>query len=101
MKHPDPFVVVLDEGQVIKTLQHKMGWVEENLSPGMMAGERQKTFECDSVMKVFARMQFVSKVHTEFIGHVEQGSPPPGQFLKAGIDQTFGPLWPGVEIRPE
>ena len=67
----------------------------------MITGCLQEAFKGDTVMQVFARVNFVGQVDTVFIRLIEQWQPAFRQFLKAEFDQSCWTLREGIHRRPE
>src|SRR5260370_10025897 len=82
MKHLDPFVIQIDELQIIELLQHEMAGIKKYIASRMLAHALQKHFKRHSVMQIFARMNLKTQIHSRLIECIQNGTPPRRQFLK-------------------
>ena len=58
------FVLMVYIGYVIQLLKYKMTWIVQNIYPLMITCSCQETFKGIAVMKIFARVDFVTYIHT-------------------------------------
>ena len=67
MEHFYKLMVEIDVLQVIKLLKHKMAWIVKDVTAGMFARSLVKTFKCNTIMKIFSWMYFITNVHASLI----------------------------------
>ena len=60
VKHLDAAVIQIDEFQIIELLQHEMTRIKKHIASRMMGGALQKHFKRDSIVQIFAGMDFVT-----------------------------------------
>src|ERR1700730_17821063 len=101
MKHADALVVVIDEREVIDTLQDEMTRVVKHAAPTMSLELLEETLEGHAVVQVFTRVDFVTQVDAGFVEALQNGSPTPCQFGESFFDQTGRPLWPWIGHWPK
>src|SRR6266481_1040272 len=100
MKHLDPFVVEVDEFQIIKLLQHEMARVIQHIASRMLAHALQKHFKRRSIMQVFAGMDLKAQIDSRFIECLENRPPPLCQLIESRFNQPRGSLRPRIKVRP-
>ncbi len=58
MERPDPFMIDVDEGQIIQLLQQEVTGIVQDVGARMIADRGEKPFECHPVMQVFTGVEF-------------------------------------------
>src|SRR5450755_1374614 len=101
MEHPDSFVIIINIGEVVELLQNKMRGIIEQAGARMVSYFFQESFIRNSIMQVFPRMNFITKVHSVFIKNIQDGFPSFSEFPETGIYQSGGSLRPRIKCRPE
>ena len=101
MKHLDPFVVDVDERQVVQLLQHEVAGIIENIRAPMLTRRLEKALESEPVMQILAGMNLIAAIHANFVEHIEYRLPPPRQLGKPSINQTRRTLRPWIDEGPQ
>src|SRR2546429_5259970 len=79
VEHLDPLVVVVDEREVIDSLQHEMARVVEDVAATMVADPSQEQLEGQTIVHVFAWVDFETQVDALFIELVQDRAPARGE----------------------
>src|SRR5258706_3411976 len=101
VKCPNMVFIAVQVTDVIQALEDEMGGIVQNMHAWMIACCLQEAFKSDTVMQVFARVNFVGQVNAIFFSLIEQWQPAFGQFLKAQLYQPGRSLGPGIHSMPE
>ena len=87
MKGLDPLVVDVDEGQIVELLQHEVRRIVEDVRTRVLIHGIEEAFEGDSVVQVFAGVQFVAGVDAVLVEHIEDRLPAAAKLGKTFLDQ--------------
>src|SRR5690625_5855425 len=71
MKHANPLMVDIDKIKILQLLQNEMRRIIQNIGTRMVINFLQKSFKSQPIMEIFARMQFVTYIHTMFIKQIQ------------------------------
>src|SRR5437588_10756565 len=95
------FLVAVQVADIVQLLEHKMGWVVEDMHAWMVACSFQEAFKGDAVVQVLARMKLVGEVYAVIVSNIQEELPAASQFLKAQLYQAMRTLRPGIDGGPE
>ncbi len=96
MKHTDAFMIEIDIAQIVELLQNEMRGIIKQTGSRMVIHFFQESFISNTIMEIFAGMNFVAKVHTIFVKNIQDGFPSFSEFFKTCIYQASWSLWPGI-----
>src|SRR5215468_2913115 len=100
MKHFDSWVIEINKCQVVQLLKDEVTRVEQDVTALVFPDTVQKHLKRDAVVEIFARVQFETQIHANFVKGIENRFPALGQFLESGLNQTARTLRPGIDVGP-
>ena len=74
--------------------------IKKYIASRMMGGALQKHFKRDSIVQIFAGMDFVTQIHPRAVEGIQDGTPARCQFIKGRFNQPGRSLRPRIQVRP-
>ena len=96
----DALMVDVDEGQVVKLLQHEVAGIVENIRPRMAPDRSQEAFEGDPIVQIFPGVDFEAEIDSMLFKDIENRLPPAPQLGEGLVDQPSRPLGPRIDVWP-
>src|ERR1700754_377797 len=100
MERADPFVIDVDELQVVHLLQNHVAGVEKDGGARVVPHRLEKALEGGAVVEILAGVEFIADIDAGLVESIEDGSPTLPEFREGFLDQPSGALWPRVEQMP-
>jgi hypothetical protein len=79
-------MIEVNELKVIELLEDEVAGIEQDVAPRMLSDTIKKHFERGTIMEVFPRVHFKTKVDARIIKRVEYRLPTPGKFIECRVD---------------
>src|SRR5205085_1972097 len=93
-------VVIVDVLQIIELLQNKMAWIIQNIATLMLFCRFPEPFKCYAIVKVLARVNFVTQVDPVLVEGIQDWSPAFCKLFESILDETGRALRPWINRLP-
>src|SRR5690606_20763505 len=100
MEHLNALVIMVDKSKIIHALKQEVRWVIKNACAFMIVHFFKKHLVGDSVVNIFTRVDFVTKVNALFVKRIQDRCPSFCKFGKTIVYQPCRTLRPGVDRMP-
>src|SRR5262249_22223443 len=86
VEHLDALVVMVDVGEVVERLQHKMTWIVHDVAALVAPDALEKHLERQTIVKILRGMDLVTKVDAVLVKEVKNRPPATRELIKAVVD---------------
>src|SRR5215469_15669081 len=100
VEHFDSGVIEVDECEIVELLQHEVARIKQDVAAPVSGDTVEKHFKADTVVEIFAGMDFKAEIDAGLVECVENGLPTFRQLVKCSVDQAGGTLRPWVDVGP-
>src|SRR5689334_11390544 len=93
-------MVKINELQIVELLQYKMAGIEQQIAAGVILYPVEEHLDGSAIMQIFSGMNLETQIHSRLVKGIQYGQPAGSQLIECGLDQSGGPLRPGINIGP-